>query len=85
MTAEIVVHRASPSGGRRVDVHGENVGVAHGVADVSEFLRRAGLDLDPVEVAVSPLIEWRGAGRRCGAGERREPGGSAGVRGRGTS
>ncbi|MEV0444716.1 hypothetical protein AB0I46_37985 [Streptomyces spectabilis] len=62
MTADIVVHRASPSGGRRVDVHGENVGVAHGVADVSEFLRRAGLDLDPVEVAVSPLIEWRGGG-----------------------
>ncbi|MFI8931596.1 hypothetical protein ACIG3E_28470 [Streptomyces sp. NPDC053474] len=62
MTAEIVVHRASPTGGRRVDVHGENVGVAHSVADVTEFLRRAGLDLDPVEVAVSPLIEWRGGG-----------------------
>ncbi|MEI5101018.1 hypothetical protein RB200_23800 [Streptomyces sp. PmtG] len=62
MTAEIVVHRASAAGGRRVDVHGENVGVAHGLEDVTEFLRRAGLDIDPVEVAVSPLIEWRGGG-----------------------
>ncbi|MFF9899681.1 hypothetical protein [Streptomyces longispororuber] len=60
--APIVVHRPGPRGGRRVDVHGQDVGLAHHVTDVAEFLRRAGLDIDPVEVAVSPLIEWRGGG-----------------------
>ncbi|MGA4838011.1 hypothetical protein [Streptomyces sp. G45] len=58
----IVVHRPSPTGGRRVEVRGQPVGLAHDLADVAEFLRRAGLDVDPVEIAVSPLIDWRGGG-----------------------
>lgn len=43
-------------------VHGEAVGTAMNVPDVVEFLRRAGLEFDENEVAVSPLIEWRGGG-----------------------
>ncbi len=43
-------------------VDGEILGLAYGVPDVAEFLRRAGLDIDPDEVAHSPLIEWREVG-----------------------
>ncbi|MFD9903352.1 hypothetical protein [Streptomyces sp. NPDC059063] len=83
--AQIVVHRPSPEGGRRVEVRGQPVGVAYNLADVAEFLRRAGLDVDPVEVAVLPLIDWRGGGPdvwepggEAGGGD---PGGSGGVPG----
>ncbi|MDF3298788.1 hypothetical protein [Streptomyces tropicalis] len=58
----VVVHPPSPTGGRRVRVNGEILGLAYGVSDVAEFLRRAGLDVDPMQVAVSPLIDWRGGG-----------------------
>ncbi|MGW7402896.1 hypothetical protein ACWGI9_03980 [Streptomyces sp. NPDC054833] len=58
----VVVSPPSPSGGRRVRVDGEILGLAYGVPDVAEFLRRAGLDIDPDEVAHSPLIEWREVG-----------------------
>lgn len=43
-------------------VDGEILGLAHNVADVAEFLRRAGLEIDPAEVAESPWIDWRGVG-----------------------
>ncbi|MGW3971149.1 hypothetical protein ACWEFD_17855 [Streptomyces ardesiacus] len=56
----VVVSRPSPSGGRRVRVDGEILGLAYGPGDVAEFLRRAGLE--DVDVATSPLIEWRGGG-----------------------
>ncbi|MEU7057286.1 hypothetical protein [Streptomyces sp. NPDC046197] len=58
----VIVHPPSPTGGRRVRVNGEILGLAYSVADVAEFLRRAGLDVEPGEVAVSPLIDWRGGG-----------------------
>ncbi|GGX75540.1 hypothetical protein [Streptomyces anandii] len=58
----VIVHPPSPTGGRRVRVNGEILGLAYSVTDVAEFLRRAGLDVDPVEVSVSPLIDWRGGG-----------------------
>lgn len=58
----VIVHPPSPSGGRRVRVDGEILGLAHNVADVAEFLRRAGLEIDSTEVAESPWIEWRGVG-----------------------
>ncbi|ANH94659.1 MULTISPECIES: hypothetical protein [unclassified Streptomyces] len=58
----VTVYPPSPTGGRRVRVNGEILGLAYDTADVAEFLRRAGLDVDPVEVTVSPLIEWRGVG-----------------------
>lgn len=58
----VIVHPPSPTGGRRVRVDGEILGLAHNVVDVAEFLRRAGLEIDPAEVAESPWIDWRGAG-----------------------
>lgn len=58
----IVVHPPSPTGGRRVRVNGEILGLAYNAADVAEFLRRAGLDIDAAEVGTSPLIDWRGIG-----------------------
>lgn len=63
--APIVVHRISPTGGRRVTMHtaGQDavLGLAGSDADVIEFLRRAGVP-DPDEVVLgadSPLIEWQ--------------------------
>ncbi|MFF3146384.1 hypothetical protein ACFVRU_32870, partial [Streptomyces sp. NPDC057927] len=58
----VIVAPPSDTGGRRVRVHGENLGLAYNLEDLSEFLRRAGLDVDPVNAAVSPLIDWRGVG-----------------------
>lgn len=58
----MIVQLPSPTGGRRVRVDGEILGLAHSVRDLVEFLRRAGLDIEPEEVADSPLIDWRGMG-----------------------
>lgn len=41
MSAPIVVHGLSPSGGRRVTINGQIVGLAHDDRDLVEFLRRA--------------------------------------------
>jgi hypothetical protein len=44
-------------------VDGTILGLAYGLTDVVEFLRRAGLEgVDEVEVARSPMVEWRGGG-----------------------
>ncbi|MFF9604213.1 hypothetical protein ACF1GY_18290 [Streptomyces sp. NPDC014684] len=58
----VTVLPPSPSGGRRVRVGGEFLGLAHNAADIAEFLRRAGLEIDPADVAEAPWIDWRGAG-----------------------
>ncbi|MFJ8153990.1 hypothetical protein [Streptomyces sp. NPDC094468] len=58
----IVVQPPSPSGGRRVRVDGEILGLAHGLRDLVEFLRRAGLEIEPEDLADSPLIDWKGVG-----------------------
>ncbi|WP_405528926.1 hypothetical protein OG426_43275 [Streptomyces canus] len=58
----VIVQPPSPTGGRRVRVDGEILGLAHKVVDVAEFLRRAGLEIDPDDVAQSPWIDWRGVG-----------------------
>lgn len=58
----VTVQLPSPSGGRRVRVDGEILGLAHSVRDLVEFLRRAGLEIETHEVADSPLIDWRGVG-----------------------
>ncbi|MEU3185380.1 hypothetical protein ABZ707_14420 [Streptomyces sp. NPDC006923] len=56
----IVVHRPSPSGGRRVTVRGQIVGLAHDDRDLVEFLRRAGLP-DAWDLIDDPTwVEWRG-------------------------
>ncbi|MFJ9340502.1 hypothetical protein ACIRP0_14560 [Streptomyces sp. NPDC101733] len=64
--APIVVHRISPTGGRRVSLRLRDresiLGVAHTDADVIEFLRRAEVP-DPDELVLgsdSPLVEWQG-------------------------
>ncbi|MFD1271010.1 hypothetical protein ACFQ51_00820 [Streptomyces kaempferi] len=39
------------------------LGMAYGLLDVADFLRRAGLEeADRQQVATSGLIEWRGGG-----------------------
>ncbi|MBT2390757.1 hypothetical protein J7E87_15335 [Streptomyces sp. ISL-1] len=59
----VVVYPTSPTGGRRVRVDGEIVGLAYSLADVAELLRRAGMEgMDADDVARSELIEWRGGG-----------------------
>jgi hypothetical protein len=57
----IVVHPPSADGGRRVHVDATILGIAYGVPDLLEFLRRAGLDPDEVRLD-DPMIEWRGGG-----------------------
>ncbi|MGW5121878.1 hypothetical protein ACWEQ8_41645 [Streptomyces noursei] len=58
----VIVHPPTPSGGRRVTVHGQIVGLAHGRGDVAEFLRRAGVADPAHDVSLDDprLIEWRG-------------------------
>lgn len=59
----VIVYPPSPTGGRRVRIDGEILGLAHGLRDVAEFLRRAGLDdVDETDVETSALIDWRGGG-----------------------
>jgi hypothetical protein len=59
----VVVYPPDDAGGRRVRVDGEILGMAYGIRDVTEFLRRAGLDdVTEDDVAVSGMIEWRGGG-----------------------
>jgi hypothetical protein len=63
MTASIVVHPPSPTGGRRITADradGDELGLAHGIADLVEILRRAGMDPDQVRLDDPVLIEWRG-------------------------
>ncbi|MGW5931574.1 hypothetical protein ACWF2L_35850 [Streptomyces anulatus] len=71
MALRVVVSPPSPSGGRRVRVDGTILGLAYGLADLVEFLRRAGLEgVDEVEVARSPIVEWRGGGPDVWVGPR---------------
>ncbi|MFF4603352.1 hypothetical protein ACFY12_11460 [Streptomyces sp. NPDC001339] len=64
MTAHppVIVHPPAPSGGRRVTVHGQIVGLAHGRGDVAEFLRRAGFaePAEDIRLDDPALVEWRG-------------------------
>ena len=54
----VIVYPPDETGGRRVRVDGEILGMAYGLADVVEFLRRAGwYDED-----AWPPSEWRGGG-----------------------
>ncbi|MGY5128962.1 hypothetical protein [Streptomyces nigrescens] len=58
----VIVHPPTPSGGRRVTVRGQIVGLAHGRGDVAEFLRRAGVaaPAGDIELDDPHLVEWRG-------------------------
>ncbi|MGW7352945.1 hypothetical protein [Streptomyces sp. Z26] len=59
----IVVHPPSPSGGRRVTAHGNILGLAYGLGDVYEFLRRAGIPEDELRLDDPETVEWRGGDR----------------------
>jgi hypothetical protein len=58
----IVVQPPSPGGGRRVRVDSNILGVAYGLMDLLEFLRRAGADVDSIDLEETELITWRGGG-----------------------
>ncbi|MFI8104724.1 hypothetical protein [Streptomyces sp. NPDC086023] len=58
----VIVYPPDEDGGRRVRCDGEILGRAFGPGDVIEFLRRAGLDPDDVDLPAPGLIEWRGGG-----------------------
>nr|AAS45791.1 SLV.8 [Streptomyces lavendulae] len=58
----VIVYPPDAEGGRRVRVDGEILGRALGPNDLFEFLRRAGLDPDDVDLADELFIEWRGGG-----------------------
>ncbi|WP_327421803.1 hypothetical protein OG763_14800 [Streptomyces sp. NBC_01230] len=60
MSTPIVVHRLSLTGGRRVTINGQIVGLAHTDNDLVEFLRRAGLDDAWDLLDDAHWIEWRG-------------------------
>lgn len=57
----LVVEPPSRSGGRRVRVDAEILGVAYGEQDVREFARRAGLNED-LDLADPSAVDWRGGG-----------------------
>ncbi|WP_030558831.1 hypothetical protein [Streptomyces aureocirculatus] len=59
-TAPIVVHPPSGTGGRRVTVRGEILGLAHSDGDVIEFLRRAGLPEAAGLLDDPAWVKWRG-------------------------
>lgn len=61
----ILVHRISPSGGRRVVIRIRGVdtvlGIAHSDADLIEFLRRINVpDPDELVLGDSEAIAWQG-------------------------
>jgi hypothetical protein len=60
--APIVVHRPSPTGGRRVIIRDVIVGLAHSDHDLVVFLEAAGLT-DPDQLLDDDRwVEWRGGG-----------------------
>ncbi|WP_329125803.1 hypothetical protein [Streptomyces sp. NBC_01465] len=60
MSAPITVHPPSPSGGRRVTAQGQILGLAHSDRDVTEFLRRAGIEDAELVLDDRAWVEWRG-------------------------
>jgi hypothetical protein len=60
----VIVYPPDEAGTRRVRVDGTILGRAFGMADVIEFLRRAGLE----DEADWPPIEWRGGGPEVWSG-----------------
>ncbi|MER5253937.1 MULTISPECIES: hypothetical protein [unclassified Streptomyces] len=58
--APVAVHPPSGTGGRRVTVRGEILGLAHSDADVVEFLRQAGLPDAEGLLDDQAWVKWRG-------------------------
>ncbi|WP_411088327.1 hypothetical protein [Streptomyces sp. 061-3] len=60
VTAPIVVHWPSATGGRHVTAYGHVLGLAHDDRDLIEFLRRAGLPDAETMIDDPQMVEWRG-------------------------
>ncbi|MCX4825325.1 hypothetical protein OG883_36835 [Streptomyces sp. NBC_01142] len=62
--APVIVLPPLTAGGRRVTIHGQIVGLAHGRGDVAELVRRAGLgrEGETIDLLDEALVEWRGGG-----------------------
>ncbi|MFI8008328.1 hypothetical protein [Streptomyces sp. NPDC086010] len=60
MSVPIVIHRPSATGGRRVTIQRQIVGLAHDDHDVVEFLRRAGLPASEQLLDDPGWVQWRG-------------------------
>jgi hypothetical protein len=58
--APIVVHRPSPTSGRRVTAHGQILGLAHSDTEVVELLHRAGLPEAERLLDDPAWVKWRG-------------------------
>ncbi|MCX4645875.1 hypothetical protein ACWGDS_45475 [Streptomyces sp. NPDC055059] len=58
--APIIVHPPSRTGGRRVTVRGQILGLAHSDRDVVEFLRRAGIPAADDLLDEPAWVMWRG-------------------------
>ncbi|MFF0190856.1 hypothetical protein [Streptomyces sp. NPDC005244] len=59
----IVVRQPLPRAGRQVWVDGKPAGRVRSLGELTELLHREGWqDLDEVDVAESPVIEWHGGG-----------------------
>lgn len=59
----VVIYPPDESGARRVRIDGSILGLAYSAQDVAKFMQEAGLqDFDEMDVARTPLIEWRGGG-----------------------
>ncbi|UCM90636.1 hypothetical protein [Streptomyces marincola] len=58
----IIVYPLTGGGGRRVRANGEILGRARSLGELLEFLRRAGLDPEDVDLRDPELFEWRGGG-----------------------
>ncbi|MGW5117118.1 hypothetical protein ACWEQ8_17045 [Streptomyces noursei] len=61
MRAPIIVHRPSPTGGRRVTIRDAIAGIAYNDADLEEFMRRAGVADAADLLDDRRWVEWRGA------------------------
>ncbi|MER7172829.1 hypothetical protein [Streptomyces mesophilus] len=59
-SAPIVVHPPLGTGGRRVTVRGQVLGLAHSDTDLLEFLRRAGLPDGEQLLDDKAWVQWRG-------------------------
>jgi hypothetical protein len=61
--SRVIVSRPHAKGGRQVMVGDDVLGTAYSLHELTVYLQRAGLDdLDELDVAMSPLIEWQGGG-----------------------
>ncbi|MFD5723532.1 hypothetical protein [Streptomyces sp. NPDC127036] len=59
----VIIHPPTTRAGRQVWVDGRLIGQARSLGELTTLLHRAGWeDLDEVDVAELPLIEWHGGG-----------------------